>query len=93
MILVNPPFKNLKKWSKKCVQEFKKGQYIILVMPNNRGDSQYYHDYILRYGRVHPLLGRLEFGDLDKTAKGKCRKAHFGVILVHFDPINVSLVS
>ncbi len=61
MVFVNPPYGNkLKEWVKKCYQESKHAD-IVLLMPA-RTDTRYQHDYIFKYAKaICYIKGRLKF--------------------------------
>ena len=86
VVFVNPPYANLGEWAKKCYEEWQKGVYVILFMPNNRAHTDYYRKYIEPAARVENLPRRLKYIDLDKSST-KETVAPFGSVLVHFAPI------
>ena len=86
VIFVNPPYAHLKEWCKKCYEEYQKGVYVILFMPNNRGHTDYYQKYVEPVARVENLPRRLKYKDLDNSAQ-KETIAPFGSVLVHYAPI------
>ena len=88
VILVNPPFKDIKSWVKKCNEEMKKGVYSILLMPNNRSHTEYWNRYVVGEARVQDIQGRLRYVDLDNSAEAKYDMSPWGSVLVHFDPMN-----
>ncbi len=81
---VNPPYSDLKNWSKKVNEEYKKGKKIILLIPS-RTDTKYFHEYLLPCNpKIEFIKGRLKFIDLDNSSK-KPTAAPFASILMTFN--------
>ena len=81
---VNPPYSNLRTWTAKCVQEFKNGCEIKLLMPA-RVSAIYFHENVLPYASIHFVRGKRRFIS-QKTglpAQGKCP---FDLIICHYKP-------
>ena len=59
---VNPPYgSELPKWTKKALEEYKKGCVIILLLPA-RTDTAWFHDDILPYAtEIRFIRGRIRF--------------------------------
>ena len=66
-IFVNPPYKYLDKWIKKCYYEWKKGKTIIMLIPS-RTDTKAFHEYIYNQAELRFIKGRLCFNDDGKPA-------------------------
>ena len=88
-IFVNPPYSDKRSWSKKCYDTLQqailenKPLQIDLLIPNNVGDTIYFHDYILNIADIEYIKGRLKFRDLTNVAK-KARTAPFGSIICKY---------
>lgn len=66
-IFVNPPYKDLAKWIKKCYEEFVKGKSIVMLIPV-RTDTKAFHKYIYGIAELRFIKGRLCFDDSGKPA-------------------------
>lgn len=66
-IFVNPPYKYLDKWIKKCYEEYKKGKIIVMLIPA-RTDTKAFHIFIYKQAEIRFIKGRLCFNDLGKPA-------------------------
>jgi site-specific DNA-methyltransferase (adenine-specific) len=75
---VNPPYNDIKSWSKKCREEQLKGRKSVLLIPA-KTDTKYFHQWILPYAEIKFLKGRMNFISLDK--KSLNRQAPFPSIL------------
>jgi hypothetical protein len=64
---VNPPYKYLDKWIKKCYLEWKKGKTIVMLIPS-RTDTKAFHEYIYNQAELRFVKGRLCFDDSGKPA-------------------------
>lgn len=65
-VFVNPPYgREINKWVKKCFEESKKENTIIVMLIPARTDTKYFHDYILNKAEIRFIKGRLTFWDLD----------------------------
>ena len=73
-IFCNPPYNNLKAWSKKCYETVMQAKMnnqpveIHLLIPV-RTDTAYFHEYIYPYATLHFIQGRLKFRDLTGVSK------------------------
>lgn len=69
VVYVNPPYSrgNLKKWVKKCYEEFLNGCTVIMLIPSYT-DTEYFHDFIYPYAELRFLKGRLKFKGYDAPA-------------------------
>ena len=60
----NPPYgREIKKWVKKCYEEGKKENTIVVMLIPARTDTSYFHDYIYNKSEIRFIRGRLRFGD------------------------------
>lgn len=64
---VNPPYSDLKTWSKKAYEEAQKGCTSVLLIPS-RTDTKWWHDYILKAQEIRFIKGRLKFGGCKNNA-------------------------
>lgn len=62
---VNPPYSDIKNWSRKCREEQIKGNLSVLLIPP-RTDTKYFHEYIYRFAELRFVKGRLKFQNLEK---------------------------
>ena len=87
-MFVNPPYgREIKHWVKKCYEESKKPNTIIVMLIPSRIDTIYFHDFILGKAELRFIKGRLKFIDLDFKGKEEDRKmspAPFPSMLVIF---------
>lgn len=66
-IFVNPPYKDLALWIKKCHDEWVKGKTVVMLIPS-RTDTKAFHDYIYNKAELRFIKGRLCFDDSGKPA-------------------------
>ncbi len=66
-IFVNPPYKYLDKWIRKCHQEWKKDKTIVMLIPS-RTDTKAFHEFIYNQAELRFIKGRLCFDDSGKPA-------------------------
>lgn len=66
-IFVNPPYKYLALWIKKCHDECTKGKTVVMLIPS-RTDTKAFHDYIYNKAELRFIKGRLCFDDSGKPA-------------------------
>lgn len=64
-VFCNPPYgKEIKKWVKKCYEESRKPNTIVVMLIPARTDTSYFHDYIYHKAReIRFIRGRLHFSD------------------------------
>jgi len=75
----NPPYgKVLNQWIKKAVDEVRSGRAkrVVCLLPA-RTDTAWWHDYVLPYGEIHFLRGRVRF-------EGATHSAPFANVIVIF---------
>lgn len=79
-VFCNPPYKHVAKWVEKCVEESRKGAYIVLLIPA-RTDTKYFHEHLYnkRYVELVFLKGRIKF-------QGAAHCAPFPSLLAIFKP-------
>jgi site-specific DNA-methyltransferase (adenine-specific) len=63
-VFCNPPYgKAITDWIRKCSEESKKPNTIIVALIPARTDTRYFHDYIYRKAKeIRFIKGRLKFG-------------------------------
>jgi len=83
-IFVNPPFSDLKStkkrgigWIEKMYESSKSGQKIIGLFPA-RTDTEVFHDFVFKHGRVEFLRGRIRF--INTTTGEPLGPAPFGCV-------------
>lgn len=86
---VNPPFSQMPKWAAKAAEEYKKGKFIVLLVPCTRSHTGYFHKHILPNARIRFQRGLLSFVDLggNRRSGNTPVKAPFGTFLCIFDPV------
>lgn len=63
---VNPPYgRQIGKWVKKCYDESKKSDTVVVLLIPARTDTRYFHDWILGKAEIRFIKGRLTFWDMD----------------------------
>lgn len=61
----NPPYgRQIGKWCEKAVKSF---ATVVMLLPA-RTDTKWFHDWVLPYGKIEFLRGRLKFGGCDNPA-------------------------
>lgn len=61
----NPPYgRQIGKWVEKAVKSF---ATVVMLLPA-RTDTKWFHDWVLPYGKIEFLRGRLKFGGCDNPA-------------------------
>lgn len=67
VVFCNPPYgRELSAWVRKCSEESKHAQVVMLVPA--RTDTKWFHDYIYGKAEVRFVKGRLKFGDSKNSA-------------------------
>ena len=66
---MNPPYgRNIKYWVKKAYESSRdNGAFVVCLLPS-RTDTAWWHDYVLPYGEVTFIRGRLKFGGATNSA-------------------------
>lgn len=69
-VFCNPPYgKVIADWVRKCSEEAKKPNTIVVALLPARTDTRYFHEYIYRKAKdVQFVKGRLKFGDCKSAA-------------------------
>lgn len=75
----NPPFDELRgAWVKKAWEESQRGVNVVVVIPGNYYDADWWHRYALRSTEIRFVRGRPNF--LDETG----RKARMKIVIIVF---------
>lgn len=77
---MNPPFRNIASWIEKAAREARLGTTVVCLLPS-RTDTRWWHDYVLPFGEIRFLRGRLNFDD--QSPRGR---APFPSVIVVFRP-------
>lgn len=65
----NPPYgREIKDWVRKCYEESKKPNTVVVMLIPARTDTAYFHEYIYKRAEVRFIRGRLKFGDAKNSA-------------------------
>lgn len=69
-VFCNPPYgREMPKWVKKCAEESKKPNTLVVMLIPARTDTAYFHDYIYKKAKdVRFLRGRLHFNESKNAA-------------------------
>ena len=69
-VFCNPPYgKVIADWVRKCSEEAKKPNTIVVALLPARTDTRYFHEYIYRKAKdIQFVKGRLKFGDCKSAA-------------------------
>lgn len=76
----NPPFSELERWCRKAWRESLRGARIVVLMPANRTEQEFFHRYVIDHAAIHYLRGRTQFvppPGINNTAAG----SPFGCLL------------
>lgn len=66
-VFCNPPYSDLKSWTKKAFDEANHGKTVVLLIPS-RTDTRWWHDYVMKATEIRFLKGRLKFGQAKNNA-------------------------
>ena len=65
---MNPPYgRTIGRWVQKAYESSLNGACVVCLLPA-RTDTKWFHDYVLPYGKVTFLRGRLKFGEAVNSA-------------------------
>lgn len=69
-VFCNPPYgRELPKWVRKCYEESKKPDTLVVMLIPARTDTSYFHDYIYHKAKeIRFLRGRLHFNESKQGA-------------------------
>lgn len=60
-VFVNPPFKYIGEWSKKCyIEALNYSTTVVMILPS-RTDTKYWHEYIMKADKIYFCKGRVNF--------------------------------
>ena len=66
---MNPPYgRNIKYWVKKAYESARDNGAIVVCLLPSRTDTAWWHNYVLPYGEVTFIRGRLKFGNATNSA-------------------------
>ena len=62
VVFCNPPYgKTISQWVRKCYEESKKPNTVVVMLIPARTDTSYFHDYIYHKAEIRFVRGRLKF--------------------------------
>ena len=68
-VFCNPPYgKEISKWVRKCYEESKKPNTLVVMLLPARTDTAYFHDYIYHKAEIRFVRGRLHFNESKNSA-------------------------
>lgn len=68
-VFCNPPYgKEIGKWVRKCYEESRKEDTLIVMLIPARTDTSYFHDYIYHKAEIRFIRGRLHFNESSQGA-------------------------
>lgn len=68
-VFCNPPYgRKIKDWVRKCYEESKKPNTVVVMLIPARTDTAYFHEYIYKKAEVRFIRGRLKFGNAKNSA-------------------------
>lgn len=60
----NPPYgREVGVWVKKCYEESRKNDTLVVMLIPSRTDTKYFHEYIYHKAELRFVRGRLKFGN------------------------------
>ena len=69
IVFCNPPYgREISKWVKKCYEESRKPDTIVVMLIPARTDTQYFHSYIYGKAEIRFIKGRLHFNESKQGA-------------------------
>ena len=81
-VFCNPPYgREISKWVEKAYQESRKSNTTVVMLLPSRTDTKWFHEYILPYGQIRFIRGRLKFGDSQNSAPFPSMIVVFGTYL------------
>lgn len=68
-VFCNPPYgRAIAAWVRKCYEESRKPDTVVVMLIPARTDTSYFHDYIYHKADLRFIRGRLKFGNADQGA-------------------------
>lgn len=68
-VFCNPPYgREIGKWVRKCYEESRKPDTLVVMLIPARTDTSYFHDYIYGKAEIRFLRGRLHFNESKQGA-------------------------
>lgn len=82
-VFVNPPYTRgaIKSWVKKCYEEAKEENTVVVCLIPARTDTKYWHSYCMKAREIYFVQGRLKFG----SATNVDNSAPFPSAVIVFD--------
>jgi site-specific DNA-methyltransferase (adenine-specific) len=85
---MNPPYgREIGKWMKKAVEEWKRGNTVVCLVPA-RTDTAWWHDYAIK-GEIRFIRGRLKFGGGKSSAPFPSAIVIFRPGLIYRQPFEI----
>jgi len=78
-VWMNPPFRGIAAWVERACREARAGVVVVCLLPS-RTDTSWWHDYVMPFGELRFLRGRLSFDDRRRG------RAPFPSVVVVFRP-------
>jgi len=78
---VNPPFSNIFEWVKKCYNESRNTNTLVVLILPSRTDTLYWHEYIMKAQQIWFCKGRVNFLKNGETTKNS---STFPLVIVIF---------
>ena len=68
-VFCNPPYgREIGKWVRKCYEESRKADTLVVMLIPARTDTSYFHDYIYHKAEIRFIRGRLHFNESPQGA-------------------------
>ena len=69
VVFCNPPYgTEIKNWVKKCYEESRKENTVVVMLIPARTDTKYFHEFIWNKSEIRFVKGRLKFGNSKNSA-------------------------
>lgn len=68
-VFCNPPYgRTIAAWVRKCYEESRKPNTLVVMLVPARTDTTWFHDYVLGKAEIRFVRGRLKFGNAQNSA-------------------------
>lgn len=68
-VFCNPPYgRTISAWVRKCYEESRKPNTLVVMLVPARTDTAWFHDYVLGKAEIRFIRGRLKFGNAENSA-------------------------
>ena len=68
-VFCNPPYgRNIIQWCKKCYEESKKPNTVVVMLVHARTDTKWFHEWVYGKAELRFVRGRLKFGGSKNSA-------------------------